>query len=224
MCCQREVGPTAFHSSTMRLFLLGGTFGSDFLCTRWLSPKGPKAPGIIRIPDVLATVDLGWCDPTLLLPSMYSAVGLNSEMLVGMLLRYLLVFIFNFDPPNEHYPVKIFSVYVVKNLAVRRVCSRTILVNIWDHLIPRPQSSKGSPFLTHWTCSGSNYTLSILQNNSFHVFNSRMYFDIGGKSVFTLMWSRLETLIKAGLPYFPAVLIKSTNYFHVSISRSSFDA
>lgn len=62
MCCPREVGPTAFHSCTMKLFLLGGTLGSDLLCTRWLSPKGPRAPGIIRIPDVAATVDLGWCD------------------------------------------------------------------------------------------------------------------------------------------------------------------
>lgn len=34
----------------------------------------------------------------------------------------------------------------------------------------------------------------------------------------------LKTLIKAGLPYFPVVLIKTTNYFHASISGSSFDA
>lgn len=59
---QREVRPTAFHSSTMRFFLgehfcvWVGHFCPDFLCTRWLSPK---APGIIRIPDVPATIDLG---------------------------------------------------------------------------------------------------------------------------------------------------------------------
>lgn len=38
------------------------------------------------------------------------------------------------------------------------------------------------------------------------------------------MCSRLETLIKADLSSLPAVLIKITNYFHVSISGSSFDA
>lgn len=38
------------------------------------------------------------------------------------------------------------------------------------------------------------------------------------------MCSRLETLVKAGLPYFPVVLIKSTNYFHASIPGLSFDA
>ena len=81
-----------------------------------------------------------------------------------------------------------------------------------------------SPFLTHRTCSEFNYTLFNLQNNSFFMFLSRMYFDIRGKKVFTLMCCRLKTLIKASLPYFPVVLIKSTNYFHASISRLSFDA
>lgn len=81
-----------------------------------------------------------------------------------------------------------------------------------------------SPFLTHRTCSEFNYTLSNLQNNSFFMFLSRMYFDIRGKKVFTLMCCRLKTLIKASLPYFPVVLIKSTNYFHASISRPSCDA
>lgn len=59
VCYQREVQLTAFHSSTISFFLLGGTLCPDFLCTRWLPPKGPKAPGISRIPDVLAPVDLG---------------------------------------------------------------------------------------------------------------------------------------------------------------------
>lgn len=188
MCCQREVGQPAFHSSTVRFSLLGGTFGSDFLCTRWLSPKGPKAPGIIRIPDVLATVDLEWCDHTFLLPSMYSAVRLNSEILAGMLLINLVVFILILSLQRGFIQERYLGYIdrVVKNLTVWRVCSRIVLVNIWDHLIPRPQSSKASPFLMHWTCSESNYTLSILQNISFRVFNSRIYFDIGGKKVFLL--------------------------------------
>ena len=78
--------------------------------------------------------------------------------------------------------------------------------------------------LTHRTCSEFNYTLSNMQNNSLCMFVSRIYFDIRGEKVFTLMCCRLKTLIKAGLPYFPVVLIKSTNYFHASISKPSCDA
>lgn len=33
----------AFHSSTIRCFLLGGTLCSDFLCTRWQSPKAQSS-------------------------------------------------------------------------------------------------------------------------------------------------------------------------------------
>lgn len=130
-CCQREVGPTAFHSSTMKLFLLGGTLRSDLLCTRWLSPKGPKSSGIIRIPDVA-----GYCRSGVMrLPFSSCQVciqllTLNSEMLDGMLLIHLITFILDFDPPNRHYAVQILRLLAIKYHAVRIVCPRTTLVNI----------------------------------------------------------------------------------------------
>lgn len=94
---KREVGPTGFQNSTMSFFLLGGTICPGFLCTRWLSPKGPKLLGSLGFQMCLLLSIWGNATIALFLPSMCSAVRLYSDMLFGRLLIDLIVFIFNFE-------------------------------------------------------------------------------------------------------------------------------
>lgn len=61
MCCPREMGPTAFHSSTMKPFLLGGTRRLVQMSSApdGCPPKAPKLLGSLGFQMLLATVDLG---------------------------------------------------------------------------------------------------------------------------------------------------------------------
>lgn len=100
-----ERGPTALHSSTLRLFLLGGTLGQISSVPDGCPPKAPELLWSLGFQMFLLPLMCGNMTPAFFLPSMHSAVRLYSDMLFGMLLIYVIIFIFHFDPQNRHYSV-----------------------------------------------------------------------------------------------------------------------